>query len=67
MPYQIITDATADLCRIMLLDSAHIQESDAEWQTRKAQRHVRRYRRGSSLPSKCKAAQGGKEGLQGDG
>ena len=32
------TDATADLCRIMLLDSAHIQESDAEWQTRKAQR-----------------------------
>ena len=32
------TDATADLCRIMLLDSAHIQESDAEWKTRKAQR-----------------------------
>ena len=35
------TDATADLCRIMLLDSAHIQESDAEWQTRKAQRQGR--------------------------
>ena len=32
------TDATADLCRIMLLDSAHIQESDAQWKTRKAQR-----------------------------
>ena len=35
------TDATADLCRIMLLDSAHIQESDAEWKTRKAQRQGR--------------------------
>lgn len=32
------TDATCDLCRIMLLDSAHIQESDAEWKTRKALR-----------------------------
>ena len=35
------TDATTDLCRIMLLDSAHIQESDAEWKTRKAQRQGR--------------------------
>lgn len=32
------THATADLCRIMLLDAAHIQESDAEWKTRKAKR-----------------------------
>jgi len=32
------TETTSDLCRIMLLDSAHIQESDAEWKTRKNQR-----------------------------
>ena len=32
------TEATCDLCRIMLLDSAHIQESEAQWQTRKAER-----------------------------
>lgn len=32
------TDATADLCSIMLMDSAFIQENDAEWQTRKALR-----------------------------
>jgi len=31
----ITTAATADLCEIMLLDSAHIQEKDAEWMTRK--------------------------------
>jgi metallo-beta-lactamase family protein len=29
---------TAELCQIMLLDSAHIQEMDAEWQTRKNRR-----------------------------
>ncbi len=29
---------TAELCEIMLLDSAHIQEMDAEWQTRKNKR-----------------------------
>lgn len=29
------TDATADLCRIMLMDSAHIQEQDAEFVTKK--------------------------------
>ncbi|HIU20025.1 MAG TPA: MBL fold metallo-hydrolase [Candidatus Limiplasma stercoravium] len=34
------TEPTTDLCKIMLLDSAHIQESDAEWKTRKAQRRA---------------------------
>src|SRR2546422_366669 len=29
------TDATADLCRIMLLDSAHIQEQDALFMSKK--------------------------------
>lgn len=32
------TEATADLCNIMLRDSAHIQESEAQWQKRKAER-----------------------------
>lgn len=34
----LTTRLTADLMRIMLLDSAHIQEQDAEWKTRKATR-----------------------------
>jgi len=34
----IATKATYDLCTIMLLDSAKIQESDAEWDNRKRQR-----------------------------
>ncbi len=35
------TGATADLARIMLLDSAHIQEQEAEWANRKAKRSGR--------------------------
>ncbi|MBP8984606.1 MAG: MBL fold metallo-hydrolase [Syntrophobacterales bacterium] len=34
----IATPATADLAEIMLYDSAHIQEKDAEWLTRKSRR-----------------------------
>ena len=32
------TEATCNLCDIMLRDSAHIQESEAQWQNRKAER-----------------------------
>jgi len=42
----ITSPPTAELCGIMLLDSAHIQEMDAEWQTRKN----RRQSRGPLLP-----------------
>jgi len=34
----LATSATAELAEIILLDSAHIQEKDAEWQTKKAMR-----------------------------
>ena len=38
---RIITSApTAQLCEIMLLDSAHVQEMDARWQTRKNRRRA---------------------------
>lgn len=33
------TEATASLCSIMLRDSAHIQEFEAQWRNRKAQRN----------------------------
>ena len=32
------TEATCDLCNIMLRDSAHIQTSEAQWRNRKAER-----------------------------
>lgn len=34
----LCTKATKDLCEIMLVDSAHIQESDTEWENRKGKR-----------------------------
>ncbi len=34
----ITSPPTAELCSIMLLDSAHVQEMDAEWQTRRNRR-----------------------------
>ena len=40
---QIVTSPpTAELCAIMLLDSAHVQEMDAEWENRRNKRKNRR-------------------------
>ena len=36
----ITSPPTAELCQVMLLDAAHIQEMDAEWQTRKSKRQA---------------------------
>ncbi|MFH1952984.1 MAG: MBL fold metallo-hydrolase [Pseudomonadota bacterium] len=37
----ITSPPTSELCEIMLLDAAHIQEMDAEWQTRKNKRQAK--------------------------
>ncbi len=37
----LMTDASADLCSIMLRDCAHIQMQEAEWKSRKAKRHAK--------------------------
>ena len=39
----ITSPPTAELCKIMLLDSAHVQEMDAEWQTRKNKRQSKKH------------------------
>lgn len=50
----ITTRLTADLLDIMLQDSAHIQEQDAEYQNRKNKRaDVRRWSRSTPWPMPC--------------
>lgn len=38
----ITSPPTTELCEIMLLDSAHVQEMEAEWQSRKKRRQARK-------------------------
>ena len=38
----VTSPPTAELCKIMLLDSAHVQEMEAEWRTRKKHRQAKR-------------------------
>jgi len=40
----ITSPPTDELCRVMLLDSAHVQEMDAEWKTKKNRRQARQGR-----------------------
>ena len=38
----ISSPPTAELCEVMLLDSAHVQEMEAEWRTRKNRRRAKK-------------------------
>jgi metallo-beta-lactamase family protein len=38
----VTSPPTAELCKIMLLDSAHVQEMDAEWQSKRNRRQGKR-------------------------
>ena len=48
------TDATRDLCQIMLADSARIQESDIDWLNKHRKKNGLRARRRRSTPSRTR-------------